>query len=155
MHMKPSARAVLSSSSGSFAVCRRKVGPKGSQLHFGEAWRGCGRAPWPRARRDSAGEPPGACDHRPAHSTSRGELPCLLVFASIGLVPVSRIKCVSVEAFPWTWKPCQLGFPADASQIGFALPITKRALGNGVFTLASSQSCFLFTVTASVSLEPN
>lgn len=52
-------------------------------------------------------------------------------------------------------KACQLGFPADASQISFALPITKRTLGDGVFTLASSQGSFLFTVSASVSFEPN
>lgn len=40
--------------------------------------------------------------------------------------------CVGVST---DMRACQLVFPADASQIGFALPITRRTLGNSVYTL--------------------
>lgn len=88
------AGAVLSSSSCSFAVCRRKEPPNGSQLRFGEALALAGpktcspikasSAPgllprFPATWRDCAGEPTVITTQR----TPRRQLSCLVVFAYI------------------------------------------------------------------------
>lgn len=78
---------------------------------------------------------------------------CICIYQTFYSKSVSGIErervCVDVSVYA---RACQLGFLADASQIGFASPITRGGIGN---CDSDPTVAFLFTITVCVSFEPN